>query len=148
MLLVFVFTFQTQTYETYTLSSTVNLIVQRPDFLGSSTRLGILGIYIFIFMLVISYVAIRTRKIKYSNFKDTKKVNVFILLLFSSSIFTAALYIILFKTPYVLVGNIVLISGFLLVSTLCQLLLFSTKVVPVVIEKCLHNKGHAKVPVA
>ena len=107
MLLVFVFTFQTQTYETYMHSSTANLIVQRPDFLESSTRLGILGTYIFIFMLVISYVAIRTRKIKYSDFKDTKKVNVFILLLFSSSIFTAALYIILFKTPYVLVGNIV-----------------------------------------
>ena len=150
LILVSLLIFQTPTYEEYSRNPT-DLVVQwhiRPAVSGSSTRLGLVCTYIFIFMLVISYVAIRTRKIKYSNFKDTKKINILISLLFVSSIFTAAAYIILYHTHRQVEGNIVLISELLFYPTLCQIVLFTTKVVPVIIEKCLRNRGRTELPVA
>ena len=38
--------------------------------------------YLALFLLLILFLAIRTRKIEYVNFKDTKKINIFIAIVF------------------------------------------------------------------
>ena len=152
-ILVFLLIFQTPAYERYSRNPT-DLIVQvhiRPAVLGSLTRFGILSTYSLIFMLIIVYVAIRTRKmipIEYNNFKDTSKINCLISLLLVSFFITATAFIILSQTHREVEGNVVFIYGFLFIPTLCQLVLFTTKLVPVVIEKFLHNKVLAEVLVA
>ena len=99
---------------------------------GNMVRVGILAAYLVTFYIVISYLAIRTRKIKYRNFKDTKKIIVLILILLISSLLSGFGYIVLYHSHQV-EANILLISGSLCFPTLCQLVLFTPKVLPVVI---------------
>ena len=99
---------------------------------GNMVRVGILAAYLVTFYIVISYLAIRTRKIKYRNFKDTKKIIVLILILLISSLLSGFGYIVLYHSHQV-EANILLISGSLCFPTLCQLVLFTPKVLPVII---------------
>ena len=43
---------------------------------------GCMFAYLALFLLLILFLAIRTRKIEYKNFKDTKKINIFIAIVF------------------------------------------------------------------
>ena len=91
--------------------------------------------YAIIFLVAMSYLAIRTRKIRHSNFKDTKKINVLITLLIIVIVFTAVVCAVLYGTGKEPLGNIVLILGILSIPMLCQLILFTPKIIPVLFKK-------------
>ena len=103
-------------------------------------RVGLLVAYLVIFFLVIVYLAIRTRKIEYRNFKDTKKILVFLLLFFILAVLSGAGFRLLSLKNQVVQANILLISCSLCFPLLCQLVLFTTKVLPVVNEKLFQHK--------
>ena len=106
---------------------------------GHLVRFGLLVAYLVILSLVIAYLAFRTRKIEYRNFKDTKKILVFLLLSFLLAVLTVASCSLLALNNHVVEVHIFLISCCLCFPILCQLMLFTTKVLPVVNEKLLCN---------
>ena len=99
--------------------------------------LGVISGYIFLVAILILMLAISTRNIRYSNFKDTKKVNVFLGCLFSICIVSYSVGLILRDTgEYFAAADIARIVGSsLLVPILCQGFLFMPKVVPIICPK-------------
>ena len=80
----------------------------------------------------ILFLSFRTRKVPYKNFKDTKKVNLFLALLIVVSSLSVTLGFILQSTDvYFAAMEISMIVGLmLLLPVLCQLLLFIPKITP------------------
>ena len=103
----------------------------RADFNG----FGLVIAYLLIFLLIISCLAIRTRKIRYKNFKDTKKINLLIALLIVITCLSTTVHIMLHYVRSEWVGDIILILNTLSFPLLLQLVLFTTKIIPVVLEK-------------
>ena len=128
---------ETPEFSNYTLNPNdlVVLLHVRPVGNGDFIAIGIGIAYMILVLIIISFVAIRTRKIRHSNFKDTKKIIIFIALTIVSSFFTLTSYIILTEKSYEPIANTILIIALLFLPTLCQLILFTPKVVPVVLEK-------------
>ena len=128
---------ETPEFSNYTLNPNdlVVLLHVRPVGNGDFISVGIVIAYVILVLIIISLVTIRTRKIRHSNFKDTKKINIFITLTIVSSFFTLTSYIILTEKSYEPIANTILIFALLSLPTLCQLILFTPKVVPVVLEK-------------
>ena len=91
---------------------------------------GIIASYVAIFSFIILYLAIRTRKIKHKNFKDTKKLNFFIYALLFSLATISPLYIIFLLKDDEPAANIVLVVGMLVISAASQFILFLPKVLP------------------
>lgn len=99
----------------------------------SSTNLGIwlaaAFSYTGIIIAIVIFMAIQTRKIKLSNFKDTKKVNAYIF-------FTVVTLSILLPLWFVadralendIVGHVTLTSAFVAVGLFCQLFIFVPRV--------------------
>ena len=133
--------FETPTYDSYRDSDVTDVdfvrVHIRPAAKGSFIGIGIVVTYIIIFLLINSCLAIRTRKIKYSDFKDTKKVNLLIALLLVIVILSVAVHIILYKTHREMEASIAFIFCSLSVTLLCQLILFTPKILPAVLEKYL-----------
>ena len=144
VILVIVTALEAPTYDSYTLNSN-DLIIQvhiRPITRDNSVVPGVAMVMVsFVILLMIGYLAVRTRKIKYTNFKDTKKINLLIALLVVIGCLTAAAYVILHQLHMEPTGNIILILGILSIPTLCQLILFTPKVVPIVLERCFRKEG-------
>ena len=84
---------------------------------------GILGICLLV-------AAIKTRKVKWDNFKDTKKVCVFAFVLMFVMILTGSLWGILRTAGSSTDSNQILGIGYCLASLLCVAFLFAPKVVP------------------
>ena len=93
--------------------------------------LGKLGI-LFVIVLVL---AVKTRKISRSNFKDTKKVNAYIFVTVLVVIFPMALYSLLRATNNNLGTYLTLYMVFTLVGLLCQLFLFLPKVLGPILRR-------------
>ena len=74
---------ETPEYSNYTLNPNdlVVLYHVRPVTRGNIIGVGIVIAYMVLFLLIISFLSIRTRKIRHRNFKDTKKINLLIALL-------------------------------------------------------------------
>ena len=96
---------------------------------------GLIACYVTIFSLIIVYLSIRTRKIKTENFKDTKKLNLFIYVFTFTVTFTMPLYIIFLLKEDEPTANIVFVVGLLVISTASQVILFLPKVLPAVLSK-------------
>ena len=90
-------------------------------------------VYFTIFMVLIVYLAVRTRKIEKKNFKDTKKVNLFIALIVFVLALIIPLYILLYSVDNHPAANVVSIIGLLVIAISCQFILFLPKLLPVVV---------------
>ena len=104
--------------------------------------LPLLVLYVVLLFLVLATVAIRTRKIRQKNFKDTKKVNMFIFCLFFDILLPLSFWWLLenlgTSIPYY-IAAIPLHLGHFGIILLCQLLLIAPKLVTAL--SC-HLKDH------
>ena len=91
-------------------------------------------VYLALFLLLILYLAIRTRKITYKNFKDTKKINIFIAIVFFVTTLGSAVAAVLFLRQKEPEGYVVLTVCLLILPTTCQLVLFLPKILPTVLH--------------
>ena len=98
--------------------------------------------WIGLILIIVTFFAVSTRRIKRKHFKDTKKVNAFVfavcIILFS-----------LFPLSYILLAADQLIAGymfkwltFFLVSFLCQIFIFMPKIFPLLTAKSKPEKPH------
>ena len=108
----------------------------------------LLLVYNFTLNFILAIVAIKTRKIRKCNFKDTKKVNVFVFM----SIFLVVLLLILWLTArelsMVSYGEVALHFGHSIMVFLVQALLFIPKLYPAVkrdVRKCLNRNNQFKI---
>ena len=119
----------------YTLSGSELVAIKQsyPTTVRSSflSFLAILA-YFTVFLVCIIYLAVRTRKIEDNNFKDTKKVNLFVSILVFVLALVLPLSILLYNARQQTVGDAIMICGVLVITISCQLLLFLPKVLPVV----------------
>ena len=94
--------------------------------------LPLLVIYIILLFLVLAIVAVKSRKIRQINFKDTKKVNMFVFCLFFDILLPLSFWWLLgnlgTSVPYY-IGAIPLHIGHFGIVLLCQLLLIAPKLV-------------------
>ena len=97
-------------------------------------------VYLALFLLLILYLAIRTRKITYKNFKDTKKINIFIAIVFFVTTLGSAVAAVLFLRQKEPEGHVVLTVCLLILPTTCQLLLFLPKISPTVLSRLRNIK--------
>ena len=86
--------------------------------------------YLFLLSAAVIIVAIKSRKIRHANFKDTKKVNLFIFLLFIIVICTFSYWNILYYSGFYLASVVSLYAGHMMVAFLCQIILFMPKILP------------------
>ena len=89
----------------------------------------IMGTYLIFLLIIIVYLAARTRRISHSNFKDTKKVNIFIFLFVLTFAISAVFWWIFVEIKAALVGQILIVIGQLLMVCECQFILFLPKVI-------------------
>ena len=95
---------------------------------------GCMFAYLAMFLLLILFLAIRTRKIEYENFKDTKKINIFIAIVFFVTTMGSATVSILFLVENEPDGYVVLTVCLLILPTACQLVLFLPKILPTILS--------------
>ena len=103
---------------------------------------ALVAMYLLTFMIGVVYVASRTSRIKQKNFKDTKKVNFFIFLVFLSTFAYAMVSVLLLVSDERIDDNsesrgrntvgasVSRILGYLTLSLLCIMLLFAPKFTP------------------
>ena len=92
--------------------------------------LVVVVIYLLIFLICILYFAIRMRKINRTDFKDTKKVNIFVAILTVTLVMTGLTTVPLILSHNHPVANIVMAIGLLIVSNSTSVTLFLPKVIP------------------
>ena len=97
--------------------------------------------YLAVFLLLTCFLAFRTRKISYKNFKDTKKINIFIALLFLTITLGGAMSAVLIIGHHRKIGKVILCVCLLILPTVSQALLFLPKILPVMCScACLKNR--------
>ena len=104
--------------------------------------IGVLCLYLLVLSFVLTIVAIKTRKVRLQNFKDTTKVNIllFIICLVTTLTYTYWFLLqILNSKSYVV--SIVLHAGHLLVVLSFQSLLFVPKVFPPFWRKVVYYRS-------
>ena len=92
---------------------------------------GLIACYIAVLLSIILPLAICTRNIRHKNFKDTKKLMVFIYMLLLIMAVVSPSYIVYNVVEDQVTASILLVVGILVVSAACQLILFLPKVLPV-----------------
>ena len=91
--------------------------------------------YFFLLSTTVIVVAVKSRKIRYVHFKDTKKVNLFIFLLFILVICTFSYWNVLASSGFYLASVVSLYAGHMLIAFLCQIILFIPKIWPSILKK-------------
>ena len=81
-------------------------------------------------------IAIKSRNIRLARFKDTKKVNILIFLLFIVGYYTFSYWKILLDVES---SYIILYAGHMLMAFLCQIILFVPKIWPAIQKKIMHR---------
>ena len=97
--------------------------------------LALLTLYLIILMVSLVAVAVKTRKIQYKNFKDTKKVNALVLLLILTFVLTSYWFIIRTIRYDHILGHAVLHIGHILIIYEMMGFLFVPKIYPLIKEK-------------
>jgi len=92
-----------------------------------------------VLLLCVFLLAIMTRKIRLRNFKDTKKVNMYIFLMVMIICILIPLWIILRNAGNPTGSNLVIYLGFGATAFLCQLFLFVPKIVPPFLRRVTHK---------
>ena len=95
---------------------------------------GLIACYIAVLLSIILPLAICTRKIRHKNFKDTKKLMVFIYMLLLIVAVIVPMHIVFIVVGNLAAANILLVVGILVISAACQLILFLPKVLPAVLS--------------
>ena len=95
---------------------------------------GLIACYIAVLLSIILPLAICTRKIRHKNFKDTKKLMVFIYMLLLIVAVIIPMHIVFIVVDYLAAANILLVVVILVISAACQLILFLPKVLPAVLS--------------
>ena len=93
---------------------------------------ALLTVYFGLFASLILFFAFRTRKLKYTNFKDTKKVILFIVLLVICVGLSSYLYNTLHQSGNEHIASLVYAAGILFIPTTCLLLLYVPKLPPAI----------------
>ena len=115
-----------------------NLYYFRSTLLYSvSIALNVTFLYPFIFFTLL--LAIRTRKIKYKNFKDTNKITFFIAFMINAVTVTVPTIILFAVRGNAQAASASQIIMMLVATTACQLTLFTPKLLPVLREKFSRN---------
>ena len=137
MILISVLILETPKYTNYTLNpNDLEVLLHiRPDRKLDFISVGITLAYMILILIVISLVTFRTRKIRHNNFKDTKKINIFIALTIAASFFLYTFHVVLTEMNYEPIANIILIIAQVTLPTFCQFIFFTAKIVPVLLEK-------------
>ena len=91
--------------------------------------------YIILLILAVAVVAIKTRKLRYKHFQDTKMVNSFLFFIVLTGIFGLILYMVAFDLGFLLLSNIVLHIVHCTFIGLCLGFLFLPKLYPVITRK-------------
>ena len=91
-----------------------------------------LSLYFGLFVLLILFFAFRTRKINHPNFKDTKKVVLFIALLIICVGLSSPLYSSLRQSNNELLASLVLSAAILLIPMMCVVILYVPKLPPAI----------------
>ena len=100
---------------------------------------GTLLIYTVLLSVVVIIVAIKSRKIRLKQFKDTKKVNLLIFLILFIGVSTYGYWsIFTLSDLYGDMPSYILIAGHLTMSLLCQIILFVPKIWPPLHQKHQH----------
>ena len=102
--------------------------------------------YIFLLSVAVVVVAIKSRNIRLARFKDTKKVNILIFLLYIVGYFTFSYWRIFWDSEFVILSFIILYAGHIFMAFLCQIILFMPKIWPAIQKKIIHRdrkyRGH------
>ena len=108
--------------------------------------LALLLACLFLLSAAVVIVAVKSRKIRLTRFKDTKKVNLLIFLLYIVGICTFSYWKILSDAGFVIPSVIILYVEHMLTAFLCQTILFVPKIWPALHKKANANdcmcKGH------
>ena len=100
----------------------------------------VLGIvYLFLLSVAVIAVAIKSRNIRLTQFKDTKKVNILIYLLYIVCFIMFIFWRVFVDLGLALHSFVILYVGHLLMAFLCQIILFVPKIWPAVQKKIIHR---------
>ena len=86
--------------------------------------------YNVVIILLVIFLAVQTRHIKWRNFKDTKKVNAYIFTVVVILAIAVPLWYIFSRTQFEVGGHISFVIAYLSVAILCQIFLFASKTLP------------------
>ena len=130
-------------YETQVIrdSHFMNVIHIRLTGTGPYVAVACMLSYLAMFILLILFLAIRTRKITYKNFKDTKKINSFIAIVIFVTTLGSSFVSVLFLRQKEAEGYMVLTVCLLIFPTACQLVLFLPKILPTVLSSVCNIKN-------
>ena len=136
--------FHSDTYSTYTVASKRDDRVITEVHIELKTTYffiidGLIMLYVFVFSLFTVCLALRTRKIKYRNFKDTKKINVFVALQLFTQILIQPLYLVFILQGNEPLANIALVICLLIITSATQFILFLPKILPVFLSIYIKN---------
>ena len=117
----------------------INVVHIRLTGTGPYVAVACMFAYLALFLLLILFLAIRTRKIEYENFKDTKKINIFIAIVFFITTMGSSSVTVLFLRQKESEGYVVLTVCLLILPTACQLVLFLPKILPTILSGIRNN---------
>ena len=96
-------------------------------------------IYLFLLSAAVVSVAIKSRNIRFTQFKDTKKVNLLIFLFYIVGLYAFSYWQILWQSGFIILSFIFLYVGNMLAAFLCQIILFVPKIWPEIQKKIIHR---------
>ena len=102
--------------------------------------LGVLFCYLGLLIFIVLFFAIWSRKIKRSEFKDTKKVSTYIYIVVVTTAAAMTLWYSFMVIGADTLSHVALTSGFLFIGLFCQLLLYAPKTFPLCFAKCSGKK--------
>ena len=92
-------------------------------------------VYVFLLSAALIAVAVKSRNIRLAQFKDTKKVNLLIFLLYIVGLCTFSYWRLLLDSRFVIHSLIINYAGHMLMAFLCQIILFVPKIWPAIQKK-------------
>ena len=95
----------------------------------------LLYVYVSILFVLVIFLAVKTRRIKRQEFKDTKKINAFVFFFFIVLIPSLALWQIFLAQKMYVLAYIFYVIGYASIILLCEFCLFIPKLVPLFIHK-------------
>ena len=107
---------------------------------GYFITIGFILLYLSLFAILNIFLAITTRKIRYTNFKDTKKINLFIAIVFVTLALMEPVYIVLIIQGDEPNAIVTLTTSILFVAASCQVVLVLPKVLPAVLSRHFPSK--------
>ena len=97
--------------------------------------------YFYLLLVAVVIVAVKSRKIRYAQFKDTKKINLFIFLLFIICTCCFIYWQILLYAGLYFASLVILYVDHMLIAILCQIILLVPKVWPSIQKKIIFVKS-------